>query len=102
MKSTLFLLFSALLISIAFGQYTNIQIDNAGSPEEPSIAINPKNPNQVIAGANIDFYYYSTNGGSTWTNAYSLVPAAGGSDSQHTVTVTITGATLTGTMPWPD
>lgn len=36
---------------------------------------------------------YSTNSGSTWTNAYSFI-SEGGSDSKHTVTVTITGATL--------
>ncbi|MBC8488444.1 MAG: T9SS type A sorting domain-containing protein [Bacteroidetes bacterium] len=48
-------------------QYTNVQISNVQSPNEPSIMINPKNTNQVVAGANIASYYYSTNGGLTWT-----------------------------------
>jgi len=48
-------------------QYTNIQISNLNSPEEPSICINPKNTNQVVAGANINSAYYSTNSGMTWT-----------------------------------
>ncbi len=68
MKTLLFLLFNLLFfISISAQTYTNVQIDNVGSPEEPSIAINPKNSNLVIAGANIDFFYYSSNGGSSWT-----------------------------------
>jgi hypothetical protein len=32
-----------------------------------TIAINPSNPQNLAAGANLDYYYYSTNGGSTWT-----------------------------------
>jgi len=47
--------------------YTNVMIDGTGGPEEPSICINPKNVNQVVAGANINFFYWSTNGGFNWT-----------------------------------
>lgn len=47
--------------------YLNVMVDNVGAPEEPSIAINPKNINQLVAGANIDFYYWSSNGGYNWT-----------------------------------
>jgi len=67
MKTILSLFFIFVFITSISAQYTNVQIDNAGSPEEPSIAINPKNPLQVIAGANINFYYYSSNGGANWT-----------------------------------
>jgi hypothetical protein len=35
-------------------------------PCEPSIAINPLNPQQVVAGAVLDFVYRSEDGGKTW------------------------------------
>jgi len=63
------LVLTILLISVsAFSQpYQNVMIGNQNSPEEVSICINPKNLNQVVAGANITNCYYSTNGGLTWT-----------------------------------
>jgi hypothetical protein len=36
-------------------------------PEEVSIAVNPTNPLNLAAGANLRYYYSSTNGGLTWT-----------------------------------
>lgn len=72
---TLALLFTS---SIAWAQYTNVRIDSgSSSPNEPCIWINPKNPNQVVGGANISSYYWSTNGGSNWskgnlTSTYSV------------------------------
>lgn len=59
----IFFSFTALLR----GQYTNVQIDASGGPEEPSIIMNPKNTNLIVAGSNIDNYYYSSNGGSSWS-----------------------------------
>jgi hypothetical protein len=47
-------------------QYPNILIGTNNTPEEPSIMINPKNTNQVVAGSNINNYYYSGDGGLTW------------------------------------
>jgi hypothetical protein len=47
--------------------FQNVLIDNAGSPEEPSIIINPKNTNLLVAGANINSYYYSSNAGMNWS-----------------------------------
>jgi hypothetical protein len=47
-------------------QYPNIVIGSSNSPNEPSICINPRNPNQMVAGANNDKYYYSSDGGLTW------------------------------------
>ncbi len=35
---------------------------------EPSICVNPKNTNQIIAGSIINDYYSSSNGGVTWTH----------------------------------
>ena len=49
-----------------FCQFPNIMIGNTNTPEEPSIIINPKNTNQVIAGANLETYYYSNDGGLSW------------------------------------
>lgn len=66
-----FLLFSLLVLfgSQEFAQYQNVMINNPSStdPEEVSITINPSNPNYLAAGANIDYSYYSTNGGYNWT-----------------------------------
>jgi hypothetical protein len=56
--------FICSLISPA--QYSNILVGNDFMPEEPSIIINPKNTDQMVAGANIDNYYYSNDGGVTW------------------------------------
>ncbi len=48
------------------GQIPNILISKELEPEEVSIAINPKNTNQIIAGANISSAYYSQDAGKTW------------------------------------
>lgn len=65
------LLFAALffLINLMHSQFQieNILIDDTGYPEEPSIMLDPDNPNRLVAGANIDNYYYSEDGGYTWT-----------------------------------
>lgn len=50
-----------------FSQHMNVMISNTNSPEEPSIAIDPNNTNRLIAGANINNYYYSNDGGFTWS-----------------------------------
>jgi hypothetical protein len=61
---------SIVLLSFAvtssLSQHTNIFISDNNFPNEPSIAINPKNTNELVAGANIDNYYYSVDGGLTW------------------------------------
>jgi len=68
MKLKLFLLMIwTFSIMPLIAQHTNVMISNINSPEEPSIYINPKNTNQLIAGANINNYYVSNNGGLTWT-----------------------------------
>lgn len=38
------------------------------SQVEPSICINPRNTNEVIAGSVLNDYYYSSDGGETWTS----------------------------------
>ena len=60
---------TALLLSlISFGQQ-NIMIDNVNFPTEPSIAINPNNTNQLVAGSNIDNVYKSNDSGLTWAKS---------------------------------
>ena len=58
-----------LLQGNLYSQYQNVMITNTGSPNEPTICINPKNTNQLAAGSNLNFYFYSTNGGFSWSKA---------------------------------
>ncbi len=64
--------FIAIFLTTGFAQYQNIRVDSPGSnqPEEVSIAINPKNPNYLAAGANINHFFRSSNGGQSWTTSY--------------------------------
>ncbi len=67
--SILFLLFN----DPVFPQFPNIKVNQTYSsiePEEVSIAINPVNPLNLAAGSNIDYYYYSTDGGYSWTEGH--------------------------------
>ena len=58
-----------LLPSVVLTQYKNIKVNSiSNNPEEVSIAINPRHPNNLVAGANINNYYYSFDGGITWVN----------------------------------
>lgn len=52
----------------SMSQYQNIQISITGtSVSEPSICINPRNTDQIIAGSNLNKYYISEDGGYNWT-----------------------------------
>jgi len=62
---SLFLLLFSL--NAIFAQFTNIQISNQNTPNEPSIYINPSNTNIMLAGANLNNYYVSNDAGLTWT-----------------------------------
>lgn len=59
--------------SLVFCQFKNVRLPlpkratYAYSQVEPSICINPKNTNEIIAGTVMNDYYYSLDGGSTWT-----------------------------------
>lgn len=68
MRIKLFFLFLYLSCCLASkAQFKNILISNDNSPSEVSIAINPKNTNQIIAGAVLNNNYVSNDGGQTWT-----------------------------------
>jgi hypothetical protein len=65
-KVKFLILFFLFQCSMAFSQFPNVMIGSTQMPEEPSIAINPKNPGQLVAGANINFFYTSVDGGLSW------------------------------------
>jgi len=73
-------LLSCLLIPHTIAaQYLNVRVSSptANQPEEVSIAINPTNPSNLAAGANLRYTYRSTDGGLTWiesqlTSAYGV------------------------------
>ena len=44
----------------------NVMISNSFSPNEPSIKINPLNTDLIVAGANLNNYFYSSDSGQTW------------------------------------
>jgi hypothetical protein len=70
-KSVSLMLLLLIAASLSSAQFPNIRINDPASttPEEVTIAINPANPSQLAAGANINYYYYSTNSGQTWTQS---------------------------------
>ena len=70
--------------------FQNILISNVGGPEEVSICINPKNLNHLVAGANINKYYYSSNGGFNWTSG-NLVSSTYGVWGDPTIIVDTAG-----------
>ncbi|MCE3280055.1 MAG: BNR/Asp-box repeat protein [Bacteroidetes bacterium] len=79
MKKNTFLFFFSFLSSIipAFSQFTNVLISDQNSPQEISIRINPKNPSQVVAGANLNNVYNSNDGGITWNIGILTEPTYG-------------------------
>ena len=64
-KISLFLTVFILFLEVS-AQYENILIDNTTGPNEPSIFMNPKNTDQIVAGANLNNFYYSSDGGYNW------------------------------------
>lgn len=58
-------------------QYQNIRLGNFSGPNEPSIWINPKNPSQIMAGSNLNFWYYSQDGGYNWSSGILTEPTLG-------------------------
>ena len=56
-----------LVLFLSISVYSqNIQISSVGSPTEPSIMIDPNNPDILVAGSNLNYYYTSIDGGATW------------------------------------
>ncbi|MEJ2720825.1 MAG: glycosyl hydrolase, partial [bacterium] len=65
---TVFVVVALAIPSPLFAQYTNVRVSNAAStdPEEATLAINPADPLNLVAGANLRYFYYSMDGGLTW------------------------------------
>jgi len=66
LNSLVVFLFFALVARQVASQ--NVMISNQNSPNEPSIKINPSNTDILVAGANLNNYYSSSDSGLTWTN----------------------------------
>ena len=67
MKHLTLTLLLFVFIHHSFAQYQNILISDEQYPNEPSITMNLKNPDQLVAGANLKSYYISEDGGYNWT-----------------------------------
>ncbi len=65
MKSKTILLTLLLIANLISAQ--NVMISNQNNPHEPAIIIDPKHPNVLVAGANLDNYFLSSDTGQTWT-----------------------------------
>jgi hypothetical protein len=61
----------SLLPAAALSQFPNIRVSDPESiyPEEVVISINPTDPQNLAAGANLNNYYYSMDGGYTWVES---------------------------------
>jgi len=59
--------FTLLLPAFVFAQFPNILIGTSNTPNEPCIALDPKQPHRMLAAANINNYYISDDTGYTWT-----------------------------------
>lgn len=88
MKILLSALAILLICATAFSQ--NVLIGNQNNPNEPSIMFNPKNPNMMVAAANINNLYYSSDMGATWT--YQLMTSSHGVWGDPVIDVDTSGA----------
>ncbi|KAA9333153.1 T9SS type A sorting domain-containing protein [Hymenobacter busanensis] len=63
----LLVLFLLPLSLLAQSPHPNVLVSTQNRPNETAICINPKNTNELVAGANLNNQYSSTDGGRTWT-----------------------------------
>ena len=66
---TLIILGLSGLSTIGFGQFQNIRVnsDTLTACNEPSIALNPTNPENLVIGVNNTYFFSTFDGGDTWT-----------------------------------
>lgn len=61
------LLIPLFILGLTFNSLSqNVMISNSNSPNEPSIKMNPLNTDLLVAGANLNSYYYSSDSGASW------------------------------------
>ena len=72
---SLLAVFAILSINHCWTQ--NVMISDDFSPNEPSIMMNPLNTDILVAGANLNNYYYSSDGGLTWNTNILVSPPYG-------------------------
>jgi hypothetical protein len=63
--------------AIAHAQIPNVIINNQYGPNEPSIFMDPDNTNRLVAGSNLNLFYYSEDGGLTWSTQILASPDYG-------------------------
>lgn len=62
------LLILVVFSNTTFGMHKNIMVFNSDlDPSEPSICIDPKNPNNIVAGSILNWYAISSDTGRTWS-----------------------------------
>jgi hypothetical protein len=69
MRTVVCLAFVLLAPDMLPAQVQNVRVDKPGSrqPEEVTIAINPTDPMNIAAGSNLNYYFYSKDGGNSWS-----------------------------------
>lgn len=67
----IFFIYFFLITTVSSAQFANIVLDETNGtsspPSEPSIAINPKDPDNIVAAAMPDKIYITQDGGKTWS-----------------------------------
>lgn len=69
MKFSLLLFLIFISSSHVYGQFKNIKLDEQTVNDyicEPSIAINPRSPNNIVAASVLNNVYFTKDGGATW------------------------------------
>lgn len=74
---TTLLFMSLMLFFSTSAQHLNIQVGSFTGPNEPSICINPLNTNEIMVGSNLNFWYYSEDGGYSWISGILVSPEYG-------------------------
>ena len=73
LKGTMLICLVLVCAGPVAGQFKNIMIDEQEENRpfvcEPTIAINPRHPNNIVAGSVLDNVYYTKDAGDTWTKA---------------------------------
>lgn len=67
LRKNIFLMPLLILFFTAQAQYQNVRIENFSGPNEPSIAINPLNTQEIMVGSNLNYWYFSDDGGYSWS-----------------------------------